>query len=380
MKCFRGLGKRRLLTAIFCVMSAAVLASNICLVCKEEISGSVYVGTDQVTGEKGLLCSNCLMLARCFLCGLPVKTNLSTTLADGRILCARDAKTVVLDVAETRRIAEGILDDLNRNFMRFMEFPTNVNVDVIDRNDELQLFHKTGFDFESPNLLGCLRQAPNYVDFWMRLMTGQTPAGLKATCAHEFTHAWCRYYTAGDRSVPVARDAEEGFCELIAYLLMDAKGEEAQKKVILANYYTRGQVHLFIEAEKRYGLDQVLDWMRYGNTDKLEAGKLDAIRNITPPPPPPRPFTFGTNQTRLHPVRTNLPVAPAPVKIGFRLEGINLGRTPLASINGHTFAVGETAKVKMGGTNMVIQCLAIKKASARIREMESGTEYELHLP
>ena len=40
---------------------------------------------------------------------------------------------------------------------------------------------------------------------------------------------------------------------------MDAEQESEQKKMILRNHYTRGQIDLFIEAERRYGLNDVVD-------------------------------------------------------------------------------------------------------------------------
>ena len=49
-----------------------------------------------------------------------------------------------------------------------------------------------GNDFESPNLLGCIRPETENSEtrYKMRLMTGLPLAELKATCAHEYSHAW----------------------------------------------------------------------------------------------------------------------------------------------------------------------------------------------
>ena len=111
-------------------------------------------------------------------------------------------------------------------------------------------------------------------------MTGLTVVGLKETCAHEFSHAWVGENVPTERHARIARDAEEGFCEMIGYLLMDSQGEEGQKNRILQNRYTRGQVQLFIEAEKLYGFDDILDWMQYGDTSQLEEGHLDEVRDM----------------------------------------------------------------------------------------------------
>jgi hypothetical protein len=383
MKLFSAIARWLWLATIALAPGTVAAVGDHCVSCNVEITGSIYVGTDQITGNKVMVCSNCLLLPRCFLCGVPVKNN-PTTLPDGRILCARDAKSVVLDANETRRICSQINDDLNRTFARFAVFPANVDVDVIDRIDSFSLFHQTGFDFESPNLLGCIRPVNGGKRYWMQLMTGQTPSGLKATCAHEFAHGWCGDNVPPERRARIARDAEEGFCEMTAWLLMDGQHEEEQKNLILRNHYTRGQVYLFIEAEQRYGLDQILDWMKYGNTVRLEPGKLEAIRDVTvtaAKPAPALPRMAKTNSPSAMNTPTNSPpAAPTVAGEGFRLEGISWGAKPLAIINGHTFALDETAKVKCGSTSMVIRCVSIGKFSARIRETESGTEYELRLP
>ena len=80
-----------------------------------------------------LVCSNCIKLPRCSICGLPVKENY-VELPDGRWLCARDAKTVVLKADDIEQICGQVKDDLDRLFSRFTSFPTNVDVTVIDRD------------------------------------------------------------------------------------------------------------------------------------------------------------------------------------------------------------------------------------------------------
>src|SRR5208282_5061888 len=149
------------------------------------------ISTDKVTGEKKIVCSDCIRLPRCAICGLPVKDN-GLQLPDGRVLCARDARTAVVKADEAERICGRIKDDLDRLFSRYTAFPANVDVTVIDRIDVDTMFSPGGNDFESPNLLGCIR--PETVNhetrYKMRLMIGLPLAELKATCAHEYSHAW----------------------------------------------------------------------------------------------------------------------------------------------------------------------------------------------
>ena len=259
----------------FCFGLSLPARGDVCAICGKPIQGTVYITTDKVTGEKKLICSDCIHLPRCTICGLPVKEG-GLELPDGRYLCARDAKTVVRTIDDARQICGQVKDDLDRLFSRFTSFPTNVDISVIDRIDVDSMFVKEGNNFESPDLLGCIRPetANNETRYKMSLLTGLPLAQLKETCAHEYSHAWVGENVPKERRARLGRDAEEGFCELVGYLLMDSQNEEVEKKRFLQNRYTRGQIDLFIEAEKRYGFDQVLDWMKYGVTAQLEAGHV----------------------------------------------------------------------------------------------------------
>jgi hypothetical protein len=345
---------------------------EICAICGQPIQGTVYIATDKVTNEKKLICSDCIRLPRCAICGLPVKEN-GLQLPDGRYLCPRDARTAVVNADDAERICAQVKDDLDRLFSRFTSFPANVDVTVIDRIDVDSMFSPEGNDFESPNLLGCVR--PETVNretrYKMRLMTGLPLAELKATCAHEYSHAWVGENVPKERRAELGHDAEEGFCELVAYLLMDSQREEGQKKFILQNHYTRGQIDLFIEAEKRYGFDQVLDWMKYGVAGQLEAGHVDQLRDVK------MPSAKSVASSPAIYSRTNKP-APAPAII--KLDGVLWGSRPMAIINGRSFLANDLNPVKVGGTNVLIRCLGIQKTSVRIQNVDSGKEQQLYLP
>lgn len=361
-----------ILAACFVFSGLLVACADVCAICGKEIRGASYIVTDTVTGEKKLVCSDCVKLPRCAICGLPVKDG-GVELPDGRHLCARDAKTAVLDADDAGRICAQVKDDLDRLFSRFTSFPTNVDVSVIDRIDVQSMFDTRGNSFESPDLLGCIRPETinNTTRYKMSLLTGVTLAGLKATCAHEFSHAWVGENVPKERHARIARDAEEGFCELVSYLLMDSQGEEGQKKFILQNRYTRGQVELFIEAEKRYGFDEILDWMKYGETAQLEDGHLNEVRDVKMP---------SAKIVAVNPViynRLNVTNSPAPAII--KLQGISWGNPPSAIINGRSFFANDLLKIKVGATEVTIRCLAIQKNSVRIQNVDSGKEQELLL-
>jgi hypothetical protein len=352
----------------------AAFAGDICAICGKEINGSIYLMTDEVTGEKEMVCSDCIKLPRCAICGLPVKPGDGLALPDGRYFCARDSKTVVLKADDAEQICAEVKDDLDRVFSRFTSFPTNVDVTAIDRIDVDSIFHRLGNAFESPDLLGCTQPMTDTGEkrYKISLMTGLPLGELKETCAHEYSHTWVGENVPEERHARIARDAEEGFCEMVGYLYMDSLPDEVEKKRVLRNNYTRGQVALFVEAEQRYGFDQILDWMRYGVTAKLEAGHLDEIRDVKIISAKPagiyrQPQITDANQ---------LPPAPAVLK----LEGIMWGNSPVAIINGHSFFLNDTGIVKIGGTNLTLRCMAIQKNSVRIQNAVSGTEQELDLP
>jgi hypothetical protein len=279
---------------LFCVwltcfaLQSAVLAadSDYCAVCGEVTFGKVYLITDEVTAEKVTVCTNCeAIYPNCFLCGLPAKRNAPgfVRLPDGRSICARDAKTAVLREDDGLRICREVRDELDRLFSRFMAFPeTNVTLAIVDRVHLQDLFKFAGNDYHCPNVWGYTKSSTNHerLEHRISVLSGLLPSWFKATCAHECTHTWVRQHISFHRKETLGRDAEEGFCELMSFLLMDAEHDEAQKTMILRNAYTRGQIDLFVAAQNQYGLNEVLDWIKFGADDTLSADDPGRVRKI----------------------------------------------------------------------------------------------------
>ena len=235
----------------------------------------------------------------------------------------------------------------------------------------LELFKLPGNDFQCPNVLGYTQFKTNHGEFRYRisLMSALSRWQFKAVCAHEFTHCWIFENVAPQRKQALGRSAEEGFCELMAYLLMSSQNETKEMDAITHNNYSRGQIDLFIEAEKRYGFNEIVDWMKFGVDAELDRSDLNKLRHIEIAQPPARP---ATNVMVYAAVST-----PAPETLVLR--GISWIRTqPLAVINDRTFAVGESGKVRLGKSNVVIRCLAIETNSARIQILQ-GPREELKL-
>ncbi len=358
-----------LLLAFLLVVINVRADADHCAICGAAFGETIYTMTDKVTHKKIEVCHACSIWPDdCYLCGLPVRKNF-TKLADDRFICARDVKSEVLDSAEALQICTEIRDGLNRHLSSFMAFPeTNVDVRVVDRID-LLAFKIPGNDYGCPNILGYISPETNQgeVRYPLRLMSALPRAQLKATCAHEYTHAWVFQNVPGARRKTLGHDAHEGFCELIAYLLMEAQHEPAELQAILDNGYTRGQVDLFVEAASKYGLNDVIDWMKYGEDAELKAGEVWRVRNVQMPPRPP-----ATNTVNL----TASPPPAAPDTLLLRSLSASPTRA-FALINDVTLAVGETGKAHIGSSNLLIRCLAIGADFVRIRIETSGEEREL---
>ena len=370
--------KRTLLVLLYLLLpsAAAVAATNRCAICGIEFKDMVYLVTDKVTEEKQSVCPECVELPHnCFLCSMPVRENY-TELPDGRFLCARDARTAVLDRKEAERIVADVVDAMDRLFSRFATFShTNVETEVIDRVTLQALFRIPGNDFACPNVLGYYQPQTNHgaVTHRISLLSGLPRAEFKAVIAHEFSHAWVFDYVPAARKESLGQDAQEGFCELVAYLLMGSQQESDEQKQVLRNRYTRGQIDLFVEAERRFGFNDVLDWMRYGVDSELSADDLTRIRKVEM-----RAVNSRTNTVKAVPFARAVDI-PGPSRLILKGITYDAGK-PLAIINDHTFAVNESAKVRIGSTNVLIQCLAIGKDRVRVVVVPTGKQEELSLP
>ena len=303
---------------------------------------------------------------------MPAKANF-TELADGRFICARDAKTAVIDEADGLQICRQSKESLDRLFSRFLTFPeTNVIVQIVDRLNLQQLFKFSGHDQQCPNIWGCIETKTNRgcLQHTISLLSGLPVAAFKATCAHEYAHSWLNENLSDERRESLSPDAVEGFCELIAFRLMDAQNEEAQQKLIELNAYTRGHIHLFLAAEKRYGFDDIVDWMKSGIDDRLNGDDLGRIRSIeiARPVSPSVPNAI-----------VSAPEQPSAPDV-LMLKGIVWSKNrPLALINDRSFVAKEEGKVRVGKTNVTVRCLDIRQDSVRIQLLGSGEQQELRL-
>jgi len=188
---------------------------------------------------------------------------------------------------------------------------------------------------------------------------------------HEYTHAWINEHISSQRRDTLGGDAEEGFCELVGYLLMDSQHEEAQKTKMLRNAYTRGQIDLFVDAERRLGFNDVVDWIQYGEDEELSASDPNRIRRLVAAHRPSTPAAAPLPVYRAAPV-----TAPSTLMLkAIFWDAVH----PTAVVNDRTFGPNEQGKVRVGTTNVNVRCLSIRKDAVRIRLEDSAEEKELKL-
>jgi hypothetical protein len=359
----RGTGSRiqGLLFLVFFVARIAFAAGDFCAVCKREIHSAVYTQEDKVSHTKCFLCADCLALPdNCYLCSMPVLKDF-TTLPDGRVVCKRDVSAVIVDDQQASRICEKVKEDLDRQFFRFIAFPeTNVTVQLMDRIRLQELYKIIGNDYSCPNTLGCTDTKTNHGQrfFEISILSGQPRENLATTCVHEYAHTWIIENVPPARAKKIGKDAVEGFCELLSYLYAEQQGWAAGKSNILANHYTRGQIHLFIAAHRQYGFEDVVDWMKSGDEPLLLRDDLRSVRRLEDRP---KTEIAATNTPPVSVVAaTTKPPPNLPEQLV--LLGIIWSKTqPMALINGRTFSLNEEAKVPVSSGTVVVRCVAIRK-------------------
>lgn len=361
-----------------CAATVLAAPADRCAVCGAYLSGTVYVMEDKLTHEKKDVCPDCSQkLPNCFICSLPSLTNApgAVRLEDGRALCARDAKTAVLDEAGGAQLGQTVKEDLGRLFARFLSMPDrNVSFAIMDRVHLLALFKVPGNDVDCPNIWGRAQVSTNAgrLEHRITVLSGLPQTWFRSTCAHECGHTWLTENMPAERKAGINRNAVEGFCELLAYLYAEHLGDAEAKSMILANTYSRGQIQVFVETEKQYGLNDIVEWIKYGTDPELSAENLSKVKSV---------------QAQ---ARRSAPAA-APAGAGYRLtvpkvpdrlvlNGIFWHPTrPSAIVNGCTFRPGQEGEVRIGSSNVLVRCVQIGQQSVRMKWMNTGAEQELKI-
>src|SRR5581483_2477594 len=83
-----------------------------------------------------------------------------------------------------------------------------------------------------------------------------------------------------ERKLLLDRDTVEGFCELVAYKYMESRQEPFEMRTIRKNHYTKGQIDVLIEADRKYGFNAVMEWISSGEDNRLDIAHLDRVRAV----------------------------------------------------------------------------------------------------
>jgi len=375
--------RRWWLLLVFVLSTNSLLAADRpepthCELCKGNFGGTVYTKVDQVTKDKVWFCDKCLnFVYDCFECGLPVPPT-SMALSDGRHYCERDAKTALTDPSDIQQAAIETGYNLRLALDRYLTFPfDNVDMSVMDRVNIQTMRITPGADFTCPNLQGLYESTTNSAGakkHSIHILSGLTSGGTRSVIAHELTHAWINDNVPEGRKL--GKDAEEGFCELIAYLLSQQMRDQATMDKIKENGYTRGQFILFLEAKKLYEIQTILDWVMYGKESSIDEKDIDHVRRVTKPArkKPKLWITYGAppDSTAV----TKSPTSPPELQ----LKGIlGNGVRRMAMISGKSFLVGEKGNVSLGDNRIGIRCVEIGTDFVRVELIESGEIKELKL-
>jgi len=338
-----------------------------CAVCGEALKGPYHLLDSPALPDKKAVCDACIHVdGVCFVCTLPVKLNY-LSLDHRRLLCEQDAKLAVFSQGDLERIWEEVRRDLAGTFSGFGTLPKNFTVSLVDRN-QLAKAHKNQFSWHDKAMttgLTCTR-SKNATEFehTVYLLNGLKPASMAAVCAHEYAHAWLQENVGRERRLD--GDTLEGFCELVAYKLMEQRGEPVEKKVILANAYTRGQINILLQAEEKFQFYRILQWLKLGVDDRIDKNNLESLLKLQKGPAPALVWDA-------QPLPTSVP----DILI---LKGISgSAQRRFALINDCTLQKNEEGKVRVGTSNLVVRCLEISERSVLIQPRGSGEKIELSL-
>lgn len=372
------MNRRWLLGWVFLlVFACAAQAEQLtCAICGKLIEGDYYTAVDEVTGLTNLVCSNCSKLDRCFICRLPVKDG-AVHLPDGRVLCARDAREAVKSDDEAKDVCRETKDGIDRLFSRYMTFPEdNVEITILDKFHLENLFSAPGFHSDNATVCGATASNPlpnGKLYHTIDLLSYMRKSALMAVCAHEYTHTWINENVKQARRESIDHDLIEGLCELVAHKYMESRQDTVQMGIIERNSYTDGRINILLAADRQYGFNTILEWFQSGEDTSLDLNNLDRIRAVDG-----GDYVPAKSRADVWAVVPSAP--PTAVPATLVLKGIS--GTPqerFALINNATFETMEKGRVRVGETNILIQCLEIRDNSVVIQVDGSNEKKELFL-
>jgi len=251
-----------------------------------------------------------------------------------------------------------------------------VELSIVDKFHLENLFHAPGYETACVSVYGATASNPLPNGKFLHtidILSYLEKPRLMAVCAHEYTHAWVAENVNRARRAALDKNTHEAFCELIAYKYMESRHEEAEMDNIRRNHYTVGQIQVLLEADRLYGFNTIVEWIKNGEDNTIDLAHLDRIRftkdgSVAPP---------ATIASALLYVP---PVVPTHVPDTLTLKGISgSGQHRFALINNATLEPMEKGRVRVGQTNVVVRCLEIRNNSVVIQVNGASEKKELFI-
>lgn len=226
-----------------------------CHLCGRRLRGRGWIYTPNGASEDQslVICRDCHENApRCETCGMPMGETY-THLPDGRRICARCSRTVILDAAQAHthfeRVVRVVTEQLGLSLNVGAEFA------LVDPHHLRRLAEEARQETHSDpeNVVGLfIRRGHKRV---MYVLSGLPRAALIHTIAHEWAHAW------QGENCPLLKDplVREGFAEWIAHKTLQALGETSTEPS--KGLYREG-LQTMLRLEQDHGFSGVLAFCR----------------------------------------------------------------------------------------------------------------------
>jgi hypothetical protein len=356
-----------LLAALFRADGAR--AADLCEICQTTLVGQMYSFTDNYHHKSRLICKECAQLVtRCVVCGLPAHPKFGLLLSDGRAYCAEDAQSAVM----TQEAATALFEEAREQAMDLLRgYPPlphrNIEIHLVEREEFNRQYRRTPGIDDPAKLLGLTysqRDEAGQYTHDIYLLHGVPREEFLSVCVHEYTHTWLNERQKKTRQIH--KDTAEGFCELVAYKVVSKSDFEQEKKRILENTYTRGQIDALLAADGEYQFHRLVRWITDGVDSWLDREKLPRVLVLREP-------------EAVSPVYPNWPTAkPSAVPDHLVLKGLSGPKQRrYALINDATLAVGEESRVRVGTSNKLVRCLSIASNTVLIQVRGESAPREL---
>ncbi len=209
-------------------------------------------------------CSNCARLPTCFNCRLP---GAEKRLPDGRPICLKCIKTVIIDEEHARKICQDVRNDiythLNLKTDHFIDFYLKDDASLTALMGKRRATEEGYYGFDEKYRMR--RGAKSIVSgtYTIYVLSALSLPKFRNTVAHELAH------DLGHTLYPAVQKPEdvEGFAEYISSLMNRYWGNENLNREKLQN---REKVYAdaykkFLKISEKNGLTDVLDYMAKQN-------------------------------------------------------------------------------------------------------------------